>query len=79
MMKLWPFKLCRIPSALFGGSRVGGQLLLSSTVYHSIYWKISKLLKLISEKPLDLNDMKFGRVVENAIFYNISKVWTIGD
>ena len=23
----------------------------------------------------DLNDIKFGRVVNNAIFYNIQKVW----
>ena len=27
-------------------------------------------------KTFDLNDIKFGRVVKNSIFYNKSRVWT---
>ena len=29
-------------------------------------------------KALDLNDIKFSKAVNNAIFYIVSKVWTYG-
>ena len=35
---------------------------------HTIYRKTSKLLKLISQKTFDLNDIKFGRVVKKMAF-----------
>ena len=42
----------------------------SVTFRKRVYGEISKLLNLYL-KTLDLNDITFGGVVKNAIFYNI--------
>ena len=72
MFKLWPFKVCKISSGLYGGSHVEGQ---SPNYLNNIQENLHSSEAYVS-KTFDLNDIKFGRVVRNASFYNISKIWT---
>ena len=67
MLKLQPLKRCKSSFGLYGGSDVGEPLMSSSQFCHTICRKISKLLKLISQKPSQiLNYIKFGRVVKKV-------------
>ena len=73
MSKLWPFTLCvEFPQARM----VATMLEDISPFYRTIYRKISKQIKDYFSKTFFLNEIKFGRVIKNAIFYEILKVWT---
>ena len=68
MSKLWPQKLCKISLGLYGGSHVGGQC------HFAIQYRYRRISEGCISKTFDLNDIKFGRVVKDAIFYNNSKL-----
>ena len=58
--------------SLYGGSHVGGQLtfVLQPILPYNIEEDLQTSEVNISE-TFDLSDIKFGRVVKNAIFHNI--------
>ena len=72
MSKLWPLKFLK---AYMLEAMLETTYVLQAILPYNIYENLQTSEVCIS-KTFDLNDMKFGRAVKNAIVCNISKVWT---
>ena len=64
-------QFCKISLGLYGGSHAGVQLMYSAGHFAINIYRNLQTSEACISKTSDLNAIKFDRVVNNAIVYNI--------